>query len=118
MNPYAGNPGDDPPPGADPNQTRYFPTQGEAPAQASPQSEYTPPPNGGHTPPTGFAPPNTGYAPPSTGAPPYQPPPRTGSPAYTVPAVRGERDRMVLGLILIVGGLLFLLGNLPFFPDF
>jgi len=83
------------PPSAEPNVTRYFPpqevpgTQSSAPDGQQPQPQYAPPPY-----------------------------PQTGVQSHwNMPADRRDRDRTMLALVLIGGGVLFLLGQLSIFSN-
>jgi len=125
MDPNANNPGSAPPE-TDLGQTRYFPAQDGYRAQEQPEQPTQP-----------VVPP----VPPIQPVPPMQPPPMPqppyaqqsyqpyveiplsqqvstqGSP-YSGPARRSDRDRTVLGLLLIGGGILFTLGQLDLFVGF
>jgi hypothetical protein len=110
-----------PPQTNDPNPTRYFPPQ-ETPRQevpysgqdysatgapqAQPQGQPQPQPQPGST---------GGYAQPQYGS--YGQIQQTTYP-YRAPADKRNRDRTILALALIGGGLLFLLDGFSFFPSF
>jgi hypothetical protein len=82
------------PPSTDPNVTRYFPPQEASGTQVSTsvtqQPQYTPPPT-----------------PPAIASPPH----------WNLPTDKRDRDRTVLALVLIGGGVLFLLGQLSVFAN-
>lgn len=123
---YTPNPGAEPQPGSnDPNATRYFqPSEGFAPPSPSRpemprQAAYPASPVGAVSTPQ----PGTGVP-----YPPYPPPPGYGAqpqaPVYQQPqpnfhpADKHDRDRTTLGLILIGGGVLFLLSQFSAFGSF
>jgi hypothetical protein len=97
MDPNASNPGNVPPPDFDPGQTIVVPAQ---PAQTG----YDPSTPGG------------AYAPPPYNSSPYQQ--TTGGQSPTQSMLRNDRDRTVLALLLIGGGVLFLFAQLNIFPGF
>lgn len=121
-----GNSGDapaQPPQTNDPNPTRYFPPQdtsrpevpntgqpynagGAAQAAQAPQGQPQPQAQQGNS---------GGYAQPQYGT--YGQIQQTTHP-YKAPADRRNRDRTILALALIGGGLLFLLDGFRFFPSF
>ncbi len=95
----------------DANSTRYFPPQGSAPAGAQPPSQPA-------TPATPATPSSTHNQATSSGVPPHQPSNANAQagPFHPPPQPRNsERDRTLLGLILVAGGVLFLLGQLDVF---
>ena len=124
MESYPGNVGQQPqqpqqPAPTDPNPTRYIPPE-ERPAGYEP---YVAPP--------APAAPGTTSEQPRPETPRYgngpaaqpSPPPQSqynypAPPAYNAPQARPARDRNMLGLILIGGGLLFLFAQLGLFPGF
>jgi hypothetical protein len=116
MDPNPNNPGAAPP-GTDPGQTRYFPPQDGYRAQEMPEQATQPVQP---VQPVSPVPPQAPYP-----QQPYQPHAETpvsqqvsSPPAshYSWPAGRSDRDRTMLALLLIGGGILFLLGQLnPFF---
>jgi hypothetical protein len=112
------------PPTNDPNPTRYFPPQEtpgpEVPASGTPYNAgqayggYAGPEQPGATPQgNGGAP--GGYAQPQYGT--YGQV-QTGTQPYYAPAGKRDRDRTILAMALIGGGLLFLLDQFSFFPSF
>src|SRR4051812_922042 len=143
MDPNANNPGSAPPgtdPGTDPGRTQYFPPQDsyraqDLSAQATQPVQSVPPlPPLPSTPPGPPLPPGEQPAHQiSYAQQPYQlytqtpvspqpaPPPTTPAPGSPYSwnswtAGRNDRDRSVLALVLIVGGVLFLTGQIaPFF---
>jgi hypothetical protein len=114
MESYPGNVGQQPQPPAptDPNPTRYIPAE-ERPAGYQP---YSPPASPGTTPeqPRPETP-RYGNGQAAEAPPQYNYP---APPTYNAPQVRPARDRNMLGLILIGGGLLFLFAQLGLFPGF
>jgi hypothetical protein len=123
MDPNTSNTGV-PPPETDPGQTRYFSPQDvyraqEAPPEV-PQEVAQEVPQGSVMGNTYSQPPYQPYAETPVSLP-AGPPPVTPSPAPSPPyswpgAGRSDRDRNILALVLIGGGILFLLG--PFNPFF
>jgi hypothetical protein len=114
MESYPGNVGAQPqtPTPTDPNPTRYIPPE-ERPTGYEP---YVPPGA------PAAAPEQPRPETPRYGSvPPAQPPPQYNYPApptYNAPVARPVRDRNMLGLILIGGGVLFLFAQLGLFPGF
>jgi hypothetical protein len=114
MESYPGNVGASPqtPPPTDPNPTRYIPPE-ERPTGYEP---YVAPGTPGAT--TEQPRPET---PRYGNGQPAQPPQQYTypvQPTYSAPVTRPGRDRNMLGLILIGGGLLFLFAQLGLFPGF
>lgn len=113
MEGYTPDPGAAPQPGSnDPNATRYFPSgEGTVPPPVAPNSAAA---SG-----TPYPPPYQAMGAPPQGQPGYNPNP---SPMYAQPSVhpadKHDRDRTTLGLILIGGGVLFLLSQFSAFGDF
>jgi hypothetical protein len=103
----------------DPGATRYFPPQGGPTTQPQPGPYQAPsaaqPGNGSST----EQPRNTQ----ANAVPPYQQPPQPTNPTnlpyhYQAPADRRARERTILGLILVGGGVLFLLQQFSIFSGF
>ncbi|MGA7733540.1 MAG: hypothetical protein WCD37_19930 [Chloroflexia bacterium] len=112
------------PPTNDPNPTRYFPPQ-ETPGPEVPASGV--PYNAGQayggyagTEQPGTAPQGNGGAPGGYAQPQYGTygQVQTGTQPYHTPAGKRDRDRSILAMALIGGGLLFLLDQFSFFPSF
>ncbi len=112
------------PPTNDPNPTRYFPPQetpkpevpgsGQSYNPGQPYGGYTGPELPGANPQANVNAPG-GYAQPQYGT--YGQVQTTTQPYYASTA-RRDRDRTILAMVLIGGGLLFLLDQFRFFPSF
>jgi hypothetical protein len=103
MNPYGSESGSSPQAEADLGQTRYFPPQEGYRAQEAPQQ--TPQPA-------------TSAQQPGGNGPSYYPAERPSMQRHHYAPYAHGRDRTMLGLLLLGGGILFLLAQFSFFPGF